>query len=206
MKKIFVLAIVLLSTIGFSQKKKKVATPAIVPIVLVKSGNDSAEIIKNNLYLFVANGAKKDTMLLKTYTVKGNPTLCSIKKYTAKGTPLYYVTWSEVTVEETKLKKEETTAIESQIWDPATKTLVIGNTSAVTKIRETVFLDKLKNASETQERIRRSGYELILLGEDFLLKDKSSETKYTFNVTTMKYEVYKAPVAAKPVPTKKKRR
>lgn len=206
MKKIILLLFLLLSSIGFSQKKKK-AVPAIVPIVVAKSGNDSAEIIKNNFYLFVANGTKKDTLLLKTFTTKGNPILCTLKSFTTKGTPLYYVTWSESSSLDTNLKKEETTTTESQIWNPATKTLVIGNTNTVTKIRETVFLDKLKNASETQERIRRSGYELILLGEDFLLKDKASETKYTYNALTSKYEVFRLPppVVTKQVVKKKKR-
>lgn len=208
MKKIVLFAFLISSVIATSQKKKKsVAVPKIVPIVVTKSGNDSAEIIKNNFYLFVANGATKDTLTLKSYTAKPNPTLCTIKNFTAKGTSLYFVTWSEVNVVETNLKKEETTTTESQIWNPATKTLVIGNTNAVTKIRETVFLDKLKNASETQERVKRSGYEFILQGEDFLLKDKASETKYVYNNTLGKYEVYKKPAA--PVvnqPVKKKRR
>lgn len=207
MKKIVVLIFLASSLFAAAQKKKKtIAVAKVVPILVTKVGNDSAEILKNNFYLVVANGDKKDTLSLKTYQAKPNPTACSLKSFSAKGTLLHYVTWTELSTTETNLKKEETTTSETQIWNPATKTLVIGNTNSVTKIKETVFLDKLKNASETQERIKRSGYELILIGEDFLLKDKASETKYTYNATSQKYEVFRmpAPVSTKQVTKKKK--
>ena len=85
------------------------------------------------------------------------------------------------------------------------KTLIITNTQTVAKIKEIVFLDKMKTASETQEKTRRSGYEFTFLGgEDFSLSDKSSSTKYSYNPTSMKYEVAKAKVAT-PTPKKKRR-
>ncbi|MEO8234631.1 MAG: hypothetical protein ABI549_04385 [Flavobacterium sp.] len=205
MKKIALFALLLCFGSIYSQKKKK--TEAVIPnIVITKSGNASAEISKNNFYLFVTNGVKKDTLLLKKYDVKGTPTLCSIKNYTTKGTPMYYVTWTENNIVETKLKKEETTVVESQIWNPGTKILQIANTYSTTKIKEIVFLDKLKTASETQERTRKSGYEFVFLGEDFSLKDKSSDTKYTYNTTSMRYEVAKPNIPVATKPTKKKRK
>lgn len=205
MKKIALFTLLLCFGNIYSQKKKK--PEAVIPnVVIAKSGNASAEMSKNNFYFFISNGAKKDTLLLKKYDVKATPTLCSIKSYTTKGTPMYYVTWTESSVVETKLKKEETTIVESQIWNPAIKTLLIGNTQTATKIKEIVFLDKLKTASETQERTRKSGYEFVFLGEDFSLRDKSSDTKYTYNVTSMRYEVSKPTSTAATKPTKKKRK
>ncbi len=206
MKKITLCVLLLFCGSMIAQKKK--ATPkAAANEVVAKSGNASVEFVKNNMYLFVANAGKKDTLLLKKYTVKGTPVDCKITSFTTKGTPMYFVTWAEKSTTETKLKKEETTVTESQIWNPATKTLMIGNTQTATKIKEIVFLDKLKNASETQERMRNSGFAFNFLPDgDFILKDKSSETKYSLNTASMKYEAAKGKAAATPPPAKKKKR
>ena len=202
MKKIALLVLLIFCGNAYSQKKK--ATPKAIPSVVVAKGNNSsAELVKNKFYLFVNNAKSKDTLLLKTYPDKGTPTDCKITTFTTKGTPMYLVAWTDKQKIETKLKTEENTITESQIWNPATKTLLIGNTQTVTKVKEIVFLDKLKTASETQEKTRRSGYEFTLLGEDFSLSDKSSSTKYSYNPTSMKYEVAKGKVAT---PVKKKRR
>jgi len=207
MKKIVILSLFLFcGTMMHAQKKKPISksTPS---VVIAKEGGASAEMIKNNFYLFVTNEAKKDTLLLKTYEGKGNPTECKITSFKTKGTPMYLVAWVEKNTTETKLKKEDATVTESQIWNPATKTLMIGNTQSSTKIKEIVFLDKLKNASETQERMRNSGYTFTFLSDgDFSLKDKSSETRYTYNITSLKYEPAKAGEAAPKKATKKKRK
>lgn len=206
MKKITLFVLLLCFGSIYSQKKKATAPKAPASVVIAKAGNASAEIVKNNFYLFIANAGKKDTLLLKKYDAKATPLECKINAFTTKGTPMYYVTWIENATTETKLKKEESVITETQIWNPANKTLLIGNTQTATKIRETVFLDKLKNASETQERVRNSGYTFTFLPEgDFTLRDKSSETKYSYNVTSMKYEVFK-PAAAAPVASKKKKK
>ena len=206
MKKIALFTLLLCFGSIYSQKKKK--AEAVVPnVVIAKSGNASAEMAKNNFYLFVTNGAKKDTLVLKKYDTKGTPLECKINSFTTKGTPMHLVSWTEKSVSETKLKKEETTITESQIWNPATKTLLIGNTQTATKIKEIVFLDKLKNASETQERMRNGGYVFTFLPEgDFFLKDKSSETRYSYNATSLKYEVAKPNASAPVKPAKKKRK
>ncbi|WP_395058045.1 hypothetical protein [Flavobacterium sp.] len=201
MKKIALLVLLVFCGNAYSQKKK--ATKAIPSVLIAKGNNSSAELVKNKFYLFVNNATSKDTLLLKTYPDKGTPTDCKITTFTTKGTPMYLVAWTDKQKIETKLKTEENTITESQIWNPATKTLLIGNTQTVAKIKEIVFLDKLKTASETQEKTRRSGYEFTLLGEDFSLSDKSSSTKYIYNPTSMKYEVAKAKAAT---PVKKKRR
>lgn len=208
MKKTILLVLLLFCGGMFAQKSKKSAPKvAAVSPVVIKSGNASVEFVKNDLYLFVANAAKKDTLLLKKYTTKGTPLECKITSFTTKGTPLYFVTWVEKTTTETSLKKEEATTTESQIWNPATKTLMIGNTQAATKIKETVFLDKLKNASETQERMRNAGFAFTFLPDgDFILKDKSSETKYSLNTSTMKYEAAKKASATPPPPPAKKKK
>ncbi|TGD59727.1 hypothetical protein [Flavobacterium humi] len=202
MKKTMLLVLLLFCGSMYCQKKKSTSKVAAASPVIAKSGNISAELVKSNFYLFTKNGAKKDTLLLKKFNAAGTPTDCKITPFTAKGIAMYLITWTEKSVSETKLKKEETTITESQIWNPATKTLLIGNTQTAVKIKETVFLDKLKNASETQERMRNSGFAFEFLTDgDFALKDKSSSTKYTYNAAISKYEAVKGNSA----PAKKKK-
>ena len=205
MKRIAVLVLLVLSGTSYSQKKKKVIPPPSA-VVIAKIDNASAEVFKDAFYLIVNAGAKKDSLLLKKYTAKTTPIECKIISFTAKGTPLYYVSWIEKTTTETKLKKEETVVTESQIWNPSTKTIATTNTQGITKIRETVFLDRLKNASETQERTRSSGFLFTFLDGDFSLKDKSSENKFTYNASTMKYERVNTTPPAATKPAKKKRK
>ncbi len=193
-----------------AQKKKKVVQakePATV--ILAKTEDLVAEIIKGNFYTFRLDGkAKKDTLLLKNLTGTPTPTECTIKKFMAKDTPLYLISWKENASLETNTKKEEVTITCSQIWNPKLKSKVFDNEQKSVKIKEQVFLDQNRTASETQHRMRNEGYILTLLPTgDFTLKNKSAETKYVLNPIAMQYEVpAKAiiPSAAKP-PVKKKR-
>lgn len=179
----------LLLTFGNSYCQKNKAPQNTATSVIAKANNLTAELIKNNFYLFVNNkGAKRDTILIKTVDVKNMPTECKITPFTAKGVPLYFITWVEKNTTKTDLKMEEATRINSEIWDVATKTKLLSNVQGTTKIVEKVFLDKLKNASETQERMRREGYEFILTKEgDVIMKNKTLESKLTYDPTNKKY-------------------
>ena len=102
---ILVFALVLLATGVYSQKKKAAkATPS---KALATTGNLSVELVKSNLYLFVASKTKKDTILLKNYTAVTPPTDCKITPFTVKGTLLNLVTWTESTL--TNLKRKQKT-------------------------------------------------------------------------------------------------
>jgi hypothetical protein len=190
MKKILLIVLVLCSVNSYSQKKKKpykVANSS----VIAKTDDLTAELIKGNFYVFRnEKTAKKDTLLLKTITEAKLPTDCLIKKFTTKATPLYCITWVEKSSNDTSLKKELVTATNTQIWNPATKLQVFSNTQTSTNIKEQVFLDKNKTASETQERNRSEGFAFTLLPEgDFILKSKTAQSKYSFNPVTMKFEI-----------------
>ena len=72
-------------------------------------------------------------------------------------------------------------------------------------IIETVFLDKNKTASETQERNRKEGFEFNLLPNgDLILKNKTQQNTYAYNVASDKYEMKKGSVS-KSTPSKKRR-
>ncbi|WP_310557595.1 hypothetical protein [Flavobacterium sp.] len=191
MKKIALLVLVLFCGTSNAQKKKKSTTNPIVAVIITKTENLTAEVIKPNFYIFRnENSIKKDTLLLKAFSSSITPTDCVIKKFVTKSTPLYYVSWTEKMNSETKLKKETIVVTNVQIWNPATKMQVFSNTQTSTNIKEQVFLDKNKTASETQERNRNEGYNFTLLPTgDFTLKNKAVESKYNLNTVTMKYEL-----------------
>ena len=208
MKKIILLVLLILSTFCYSQKKK--TTKAAAKTVLATVDNVSAEIItdkkQKKIVLFSTNGTAKDTLEVKKIdSPLFTPLNFSIKSFTANGVKLYIVHWEEKNKLETKLKKEDIDIIESQIWNIDKKELLIGNTQKSTHIIETVFLDKNKTASEVQEKNRKEGFELTLLPNgDFNLKNKTQNDTYSFNTSSLKYEIKKGS-AAKSTPSKKRR-
>lgn len=208
MKKFVVCMFLLINVFAFAQNKKKVLPKELIGVVLTKNEDLSVELFKSNLYLFRIDGKlKKDTLLLKNFTGTPTPVDCVIKKFKSKEVPLYLITWNEKAVVETTTKQEEVTNACSQIWNPATKLKVFDNEQKSTKIKEQVFLDKLKTASETQHRMRNEGYTFTLLPTgEFTLRNKAAESKYVLNPTLMKYEVpVKAAAQASP-PVKKKKK
>lgn len=182
------MAVLVLTATTFAQKKKA-TKPAAASSALAKSGNLSVELIKNNLYLFIANKPKKDTILLKTYTVATTPTNVKITPFTAKGTALNLINWTESSLTETKEKTENKLQIYSEVWNIATKTKPVSNIQGVTNIKEIQWLDKGKNASQTVEKKRNEGYEFILTKEgDVKLKNKQGETTMIYNPSSNVYQ------------------
>lgn len=189
MKKIALLLMVLSVSLSYGQKKKKKTTAGATSGVLAKSGDASvAYNKKKDLFLVVV----KDSMLLTKSRTDFNPANVKITPVKVKTNTFYCVTWNETVKTDTKLKKETASVTENQLWNPATKTLLIGNTQKAVEIQEIVFLDKLKTASETQYKKRSEGYEFQLLPNgEFLLKNKTKSTKYAYNEKTSRYEVKK---------------
>ncbi|NHM08222.1 hypothetical protein G4D82_13415 [Flavobacterium sp. CYK-4] len=188
MKKYFLIAALILTATTFAQKKKA-TKPAATSSALAKSGNLSMELVKNNLYLFIANKPKKDTILLKTFTGATMPTDCKITPFTAKGTALNLINWTESSLTETKEKTENKVQIYSEVWNTATKTKPVSNIQGITNIKEIQWLDKGKNASQTVEKKRNEGYEFILTKEgDVKLKNKQGETTMIYNPSSNVYQ------------------
>lgn len=197
-KTILLITLALCTSIGYSQKKKSGSKSKAGTEVLTKTDNLSAEIVKNEFHLYVDEGGKKEILFTRPIDAKKKLSECKITSFKAKETPLYYISWTEKGIAKTDLKTEDATSIVSEIWEVPTKTQVIANTQTTTHIVEKVFLDKLKNASETQERKRREGSEFTLLPNgDILLKNKSQESKQTFDPATKKYIAAAAPAKKK---------
>ena len=183
-------------TATYSQKKK--ASKSTASSALAKVDNLTLELIKNNLYLFINNKAKKDTILLKTYAVKGTPTDCKITPFTVKGTTLHLVSWTETTLTESKEKTENKVELYSEIWNVVTKTKPLANIQTTTNIKEIQWLDKLKNASQTVEKKRNEGFAFTLTPTgDVKLKNKTQENTLSYNPTSNVYQNLKDIAPAK---------
>ena len=187
MKKIiYFLCILLLSINSFAQKKIKSAVKTSSSNVVAKSDNVTAEILKNVFYVFAINGKIKDTLFKKS--IENAPLDSKIINFTAKGNKLYLLTWIEKQTVQTTNKTEEKTFNNSEVFDPKTKTKVFSNIQTSSKITEKVFLDRLKNASETQERLRNEGFVVsVLPNGDLSLKTKTQENKMTFDAVLSKF-------------------
>ena len=189
MKKcLLIVAILFVGTATFAQKKKTPKSSA--TSALAKLNNLSMALIQNNLYLFIENkGAKKDTILLKKYEVKGNPTDCKITAFTTKGTPLHLISWAETSITESKEKTENKTMQYNEIWNVKTKNKAFSNLQTTTKIKEIQYLDKLKNASQTVDKIRNEGLAFTLTKDgDVYLKNKTQENTLSYNASSNVYQ------------------
>ena len=191
MKKIFLVAfVVLFSSSNYSQKKKVLKTVANKTTAgLAKVDNLVAEIKSGNFQITIKeNGKPKDAIIIKSADAKFAPTDCKLTSFTANGAKLYLLVWSEKTTTNTDLKTENIVTINSQVFDLVTKTQVFSNFQTTNNITEKVFLDKLKNASETQERIRREGFEFILNADGSITqKNKTQENKWIYDAKEVKY-------------------
>jgi hypothetical protein len=157
-------------------------------------------MIKNKFYLFITNkGAKKDTILLKSFEVDKLPLECKIEPFTTKGTPLHKITWQEKKTAQSKLKTEAAVTTVSVICDIVSKTKVLTNEQTTTKITEIHFLDDKQTVSETIDRIRNEGFECIVnKAGDVVLKNKGKENKMIYVPADKKF------VFASAGPAKKK--
>ena len=200
MKKLFLLLILLVSTIGFAQKgKTKAKSAAAKNVVLTKVDNISAEIISEKsgkrVVLFVKNGDKIDTLEVKKLDKTDfKPTGFVVKSFTTQGKKFYHVNWKEQVKIDTKLKKETSDITEDQLWDTETKTLLLGNLHKKSHIKETIFLDANKTASHDVEKNRSEGFEFTLNADgSFVMKTKTQNSTYVYNVASSKYEIKGAP-------------
>lgn len=194
MKKIIFIALVaLISNVTFSQKNKTVtkkpAATATAKGVLAKADNLVAEVKNGTFQLTInENGKPKDAITIKNVDAKFAPSNTKLTAFKANGAALYLLTYTENNILKTDLKTEDITIVTSIIYEIPTKKQVFSNTQMTNHIVEKVFLDKLKNASETQERMRREGFEFTLNPDGSITqKNKTQENKWVYDVAKMEY-------------------
>jgi hypothetical protein len=197
MKKLFLLLVLLVSTVGFAQKGK--GKSATKNVVLTTVDNISAEIISEKtgkrVVLFVKKEGKVDTLEVKKLDKADfKPTGFVVKSFSTQGKKFYHVNWKEEIKIDTKLKKENGVVTEDQIWDTETKTLLLGNIHKSSNIKETIFLDANKTASHDVEKNRSEGFEFTLNPDgSFVMKTKTQNSTYVYNTASSKYEMKGAP-------------
>jgi len=211
MKKIFLVALLTITGLQVTaQKTKKPVTPK--NEVLATVDNVSAEIIVQNkvrkLVLFVKNETKTDTLLVKQLPdANYKPNNFSLKSFTTSDTKLYHVSWQEMILVDTKIKKETTSITENQVWNTTTGKQLFNNFHKSYYLKETQFLDKNKTASHDVEKKSSEGSEFHLLPNgDISLFSKSQQSHYVYNVANDKYEVKKAQATPKASPKPKPKR
>jgi hypothetical protein len=190
---VIVVLMVFISASSFAQKKKpvakKTATTTVAKGILAKADNLVAEIKNGSFQVTInENGKAKDAIIVKAVDAKFAPTNTKLTAFKANGVSLYVLTWTEIAVIKTDLKTENLTNIYSVVYEISNKKQVFSNTQTTNHIVEKVFLDKLKTASETQERIRREGFEFILNADGTITqKNKTQENKWKYDPATFEF-------------------
>ena len=155
-----------------------------------KIDNLVAEVKKGNFQVTInEKGKEKDAMIVKE-AVAANfaPTNTKLSSFNVKDVKLYLLTWTEKVTTKTDLKTEEINTIYTVIYEINAKKQVFSNTQTTTNITEKVFLDKLKNASETQQRIRREGFEFTLNPDGTVTqKSKKQQNNWMYDAAKMEY-------------------
>ena len=196
---VLLIAILLIAVPSFSQKKGKVKNKKSTKtaIILANTTNVVFEMNKKNgvNQLYLLTGAAKDTLLIKSVaeSIIILPANCKLKLFIANATPLLNVTWIENSViGDAKTKIENITKVNNDIWELAARNQALSNTQTTTNIKEIVYLDRLKNASETQERNRKEGLEFILQPNgDVTLFSKTVTNTMNYNAADKKYKFKK---------------
>ena len=183
MKNILFLLSLLFVFSCYGQKKKSVSSKSVVSFAKIE--NLQVEIKNENFQLTLLDKGKEVDALVIKKAGDMVPIATKIAPFTANGTQLYLVTWTEKTNTKTDLKTEDKLVVFSYVYNLATKKEVFFNTQLTNNIVEKVFLDRNKTASETQTRIRREGYEFIL-NPDGILTQKTAKqlNKWKYDLAT----------------------
>ncbi|NMH24046.1 hypothetical protein [Flavobacterium solisilvae] len=188
---LILLAIALSTTTGFAQKKKAPvkSTKTATTSSTAKVDNLTAEIKGKTFQLTIAEkGKAADAITVKELTDDVKPTDIKLTGFTANGTKLYLLQWTEKSNTKTDLKTEDITMIYSVIYEIPNKKQVFSNYQKTTNIVEKVFLDRNKTASETQEKVRREGFEFVLNPDGSVTqKSKNQENKWTYDVAKQEF-------------------
>lgn len=207
MKKIVLLALLtLLNAQSFAQNKSrggaerstaKTAAHKNTTVVSSPSGTiplakvDNLTVVLKNGTFQVSIGDKDDAeaaLVIKTVDATFKPLECKLSAFKANGASLYSLTWVEKSTSKTDTKSEDIVSNCTCILEIPTKKVLFSNTETTNHIIEKVFLDKGKNASETQEKLRREGYHCVLNPDgSILLKNKTSEKTLVYDATKVAF-------------------
>jgi len=186
--------IALLSSNSFAQKKTgRAAKPNVkktsTTVGIAKVDNLVAEIKEGNFQVTINEADKPAAaIIIKAVEASFVPNDCKLLAFNALGTKLYLLTWTEKSSSKTELKTEDVFSNYTAVLEVTNKKVVFSNTETTTHTSEKVFLDKGKNASETQEKLRREGMHFVLNPDGSIqLKNKTTEKNLVFDSIKMEY-------------------
>lgn len=183
---IYILAFLVCLT-SFGQKKKSATTKTAAG--LAKVDNLIAEVKNGNFQVTITDKGKEvDAIVVKSADKSFAPTGCKLTSFKASGASLYLLSWQEKTNTKTPTKTEDIVTIYTKVYDITIKKEVFSNYQITNNITEQVFLDKNKTASETQNKIRREGFEFTLNPDGSITqKSKNQENKWVYDATKKEY-------------------
>ena len=190
MKKIFLfVCFTLLCVNGYSQKKKGGAKkPTTTVAAFPKLDNLTTEVKNGNFQIAISEKGKSgDLLVVKAVDASFKPTDCKLSSFTANGVKLYLLTWTELSVIKSGSKTEDKTTIYNVIYEITAKKQVYSNYQLTNHITEIVSLGGTA-ASETQEKIRREGFEFILNADGSVTqKGKNQTVTLSYNKDKMEF-------------------
>lgn len=172
-----VLVATLLGVTSFAQKVKTSAKQSSLISSFTKLDNLVVEVKNGNFQLTInENGKEKAALIVKVADTKFTPLDCKLISFMANGAKLYLLSWTEKNQIKTDLRTEDKTIVYSIIYEIASKKQVLSNTQITNRIIEKVFLDKNKTASETQEKSRKEGFELVVNADGSITQKSKNQT------------------------------
>lgn len=190
MKKIFFfLCIGLLTFNGFSQKKKSGSKAIATASVFPKLDNLQVEVKGGKFQVTISEkGKTNDALIVKDVDAAFTPKDCKLSSFTASGVKLYLLTWTELSTIKSPKKTEDKTTIYSVIYEIASKKQVYSNYQLTNHITEIVSLGGTA-ATETQEKMRREGFEFVLNPDGSVTqKNKTQQTTYVYDAAKMEFK------------------
>jgi len=190
MKKIaIIIFITLISANNFAQKKKSSSNKSTVTSSFAKVDNLVVEVKKGNFQLTInENGKEKDALIIKAADSKFLPIDCKIISFNANGTKLYLLTWTELNKITIGKKTEDKTFVYNVIYELTSKKQVYSNYQLTNHITEVVSLGGTA-ATETQEKIKREGFEFVLNPDGSITqKTKTQQTTYVYDKDKMEFK------------------
>jgi len=190
MKKLFLFLFVGLLTINsYGQKKKSSNKKVPETSSFPKLDNLQTEVKNGSFQLeIIEKGKTIDAMIVKAVDASFKPTNCKLSSFMASGVKLYLLTWTELSTIKTDLKAENKTTVYSVIYEIVSKKQVYSNYQLTNHIVEKVFLGGT-GASETQEKIRREGFEFILNPDGSIIqKGKNQQITFIYDKDKMEFK------------------
>ena len=189
MKKIFLfLCIVFLTFNGFGQKKAMTKSTTTTS-VLAKIDNLQVEVKAGKFQVAISEkGKSNDALIVKDVEAAFTPKDCKLTSFMASGIKLYLLTWTELSTTKSTKKTEDKTTIYSVIYEIASKKQVYSNYQLTNHITEIVSIGGTA-ATETQEKMRREGFEFLLNRDGSVTqKNKTQQTTFVYNKDKMEFK------------------